>query len=1132
MCCIDACLLAPRARVSGAGAGEEEDSESRFPLAEHVRDSVSNPSSRTISPVSTPETGHPTGTSGAWSAMSPPSNSQQMSSPSAQVPKDREWAGAGPQTRGRAPQTPGQSGLHLGSSASVSLVQSVSPAGDARSSPTNMSSGAARDGLRSGAIAACSGVAMTASAAANDATAENVSPSGSGAVDARGGCGSVPKEVTKEDGTVKRAVPDDATRREGGGAKAPLEPPPSQPPAQHEGRKRKRKPVPEKLPLITPPPGNKPPDPMIKPRNKPKRITPGRDATPKDGGSKHGLAGQRILRDDGALSLAREGEEVGAVSSGGSELVGTCATPAATGEKSALPLKLRSKKQRMGVATAGSASMSGGPAENGSACDGVENRLPSGAVQGSSGEEIVTHPKGGAEHTRGGTGGSVTTGSEHPTSPKPREPATCAHVTTGLKGASGKARLMHALLSPSVQRWCMCEWFYSDIDLPWFIRNEFVEYLQHLGLGHVTRLTRVEWGEIRSSLGKPRRLSQAFLREERGKLALHRELARNHYQEMRSGVVEGFSQDFAKPLAVGQRVTARHPKKGQIHDGSVLTVDRGRCRVQFDRTDLGVELVEDTDVMPVNPMENLPDTMKRRRMPDGFDDSRNRAGLPLLNGVPATGTFVASGTIGNHFIDQPNVPATTYVGRRTRPQDRELELEPMPVVEKVDTDVEFLLHRHDDPDEEEATRAKEMEDRDRELVERQVAEEEARRAAIPTRRERERNAGTAREADVRALGELARVLDKKDLLLAELRRMNDEVEGGAIAVDGLVGEASSKADAFQRQYATVVLQLKEVNKQVERALLRLRQRNKYHESTLPPWQKGSPQMYSGAGMVYGGIPSSPSNVNDGSHLTASGSGGFGIGMYGGLSSGLPLASARGNGSVFTSGVGVATSGSSAAATGNGSAVMSPVIEAPFPIGEMAASARRQARAMVASVVQAFASEKMEAEDQAGRPTSRESSGEGAMEANGATTSEGGGGAAAGGGVGATATTTGGESGKDSGTADSCPTSKVSSLSRSGRPPLVPPDPLVGINPLIMPGTAKEAALLTELMASCVATLLMVQNCTERSLPHSDVVLTLDSALSSLRPHDSSNSSVFKEIERSIATIKSQIVAEVPATHVP
>ena len=30
------------------------------------------------------------------------------------------------------------------------------------------------------------------------------------------------------------------------------------------------------------------------------------------------------------------------------------------------------------------------------------------------------------------------------------------------------------------------------------------------------------------------------------------------------------------------------------------------CRVQFDRRELGVELVKDVDVMPIDPTENLP----------------------------------------------------------------------------------------------------------------------------------------------------------------------------------------------------------------------------------------------------------------------------------------------------------------------------------------------------------------------------------------------------------------------------------------------------------------------------------------------------------------------------------------------
>ena len=49
--------------------------------------------------------------------------------------------------------------------------------------------------------------------------------------------------------------------------------------------------------------------------------------------------------------------------------------------------------------------------------------------------------------------------------------------------------------------------------------------------------------------------------------------------------------DLARPLAVGQRVIACHPRTRELHDGNVLTVDHNRCRVQFDRPELGVEFV-------------------------------------------------------------------------------------------------------------------------------------------------------------------------------------------------------------------------------------------------------------------------------------------------------------------------------------------------------------------------------------------------------------------------------------------------------------------------------------------------------------------------------------------------------------
>ncbi|KAL9356099.1 hypothetical protein Peur_049352 [Populus x canadensis] len=176
-----------------------------------------------------------------------------------------------------------------------------------------------------------------------------------------------------------------------------------------------------------------------------------------------------------------------------------------------------------------------------------------------------------------------------------------------------KDKLSCIVSSPMVRRWCTYEWFYSAVDCPWFSRREFVEYLNHVGLGHIPRLTRVEWGVIRSSLGKPRRFSERFLHEEREKLQQYRESVRKHYMELRTGLREGLPTDLARPLSVGQRVIAIHPKTRELHDGSVLTVDHDRCRVQFDRAELGVEFVKDIDCMPSNPLDNMPEALRRQK---------------------------------------------------------------------------------------------------------------------------------------------------------------------------------------------------------------------------------------------------------------------------------------------------------------------------------------------------------------------------------------------------------------------------------------------------------------------------------------------------------------------------------------
>ncbi|KAM7473870.1 hypothetical protein LguiB_021113 [Lonicera macranthoides] len=73
----------------------------------------------------------------------------------------------------------------------------------------------------------------------------------------------------------------------------------------------------------------------------------------------------------------------------------------------------------------------------------------------------------------------------------------------------------------------------------------------------------------------------------------------------------------------------------------------------------------------------------------------------------------------------------------------------------------------------------------------------------------------------------------------------------------------------------------------------------------------------------------------------------------------------------------------------------------------------------------------------------------------------------------------------------------------------------------------EAQIPSELITSCVATWLMIQMCTERQYPPSEVVQILDSAVRSLQPSCPQNLGVYREIQMSMGRIKTQILALVP-----
>ncbi|GFR47546.1 hypothetical protein Agub_g9269 [Astrephomene gubernaculifera] len=167
---------------------------------------------------------------------------------------------------------------------------------------------------------------------------------------------------------------------------------------------------------------------------------------------------------------------------------------------------------------------------------------------------------------------------------------------------AAEVALRHCL-GTRVRRWCMYEFLYSALDRPWFMRNELMEFCMHMQLP-TTKLTRLEWSVLRAALGRPRRLSLAFLREERVRLEGYREHARLKYEEAAQGM--DFPMELPRQLRVGQEVTARHPISRQLHDGVILTVKGSKYRVQFHRGDLMTEVIRDTDVMPLDPFECLP----------------------------------------------------------------------------------------------------------------------------------------------------------------------------------------------------------------------------------------------------------------------------------------------------------------------------------------------------------------------------------------------------------------------------------------------------------------------------------------------------------------------------------------------
>ncbi|KAB5537448.1 hypothetical protein DKX38_014981 [Salix brachista] len=304
---------------------------------------------------------------------------------------------------------------------------------------------------------------------------------------------------------------------------------------------------------------------------------------------------------------------------------------------------------------------------------------------------------------------------------------------------SRKGKLSNCLSRYLVRRWCLFEWFTSAIDYPWFAKREFVEYLEHVGLGHIPRLTRVEWGVIRSSLGKPRRFSEQFLKEEKTKLNQYRESVREHYAELHAGTRDGLPTDLARPLSGGQRILALHPRTSEIHDGSILTVDHSRYCVQFDQPELGVEFVMDVHCMPLNPLENMPASMI------GHNIALNRY-IKNLNELKINVQPAEKKMEEFNFSPCENLEGASALPHGTPSTYLFSDLLQQPKGGLLGSNTQFNIGG--------------------ETVNTQQATNAQPSFCAQIQ---------AKEGDIHALSELSRALDKKEAVVSELKHMNDEL---------------------------------------------------------------------------------------------------------------------------------------------------------------------------------------------------------------------------------------------------------------------------------------------------------------------------------------------------------------------
>jgi hypothetical protein len=319
----------------------------------------------------------------------------------------------------------------------------------------------------------------------------------------------------------------------------------------------------------------------------------------------------------------------------------------------------------------------------------------------------------------------------------------------------------------------------------------------------------------------------------------------NAVSEPRSGgaskteAFEGIDGLICRAFGVGDRVAARHPRVLNVNTGSILIAKGTRHLVQFDRIELGVEIVRDINIahLPHHLDALLLEEEELERQETAAAKAKEEAeaaaaaiadvGSPVAAAAAAAAAASASAAAAvTSNAPRVVVSAAEAAQAATASAIAAAAQAAAAAAWRGESDAAAMF---DDA----AGRAPETAEAVAAAAAKASAAAARGRSGTPDPASAEETASLAREHDARVFVEVANALDLKERLVSELRAMNDVAESDAAnAANDAGSPGETVLEPFQRQYASTMLKVRECNAHLQNALVRLRAHRREREGDV------------------------------------------------------------------------------------------------------------------------------------------------------------------------------------------------------------------------------------------------------------------------------------------------------------